>query len=96
MSERMRNRKQKKREPEFSKLILFVFGLIEIGVIVFTCYMVFLTRDLAPLAYLIPSTAVVGATGVKHYFQKARTENRIKLMHNYGIQPTAESFNTEY
>lgn len=82
-----------KKKFEFSKLILFVFGLIEVGVIFFTCYMVYLTCDLTPLAYLIPSTAVVGATGVKHYFQKARTENRIKLMHSYGVQPTAEAFN---
>lgn len=81
-----------KKKFEFSKLILFVFGFIEVGVIVFTCYMVYLTCDLTPLAYLIPSTAVVGATGVKHYFQKAKTENRIKLMHSYGVQPTEESF----
>lgn len=84
-----------KKKFEFSKLILFVFGLIEVGVIIFTCYMVHLTCDLTPLAYLIPSTAIVGATGVKHYFQKAKVENRIKLMHSYGVQPTAEAFNED-
>ena len=82
-----------KKKFEFSKLILFVFGCIEVGVIIFTCIMVYRTCDLTPLAYLIPSTAVVGATGVKHYFQKARTENRIKLMQRYGVQPTADAFN---
>lgn len=51
-----------------------------------------MTCDLTPLAYLIPSTAVVGATGVKYYFQKAKIENRIKLMHSYGIEPTADAF----
>lgn len=82
----------KKKKLEFSKLILFVFFVIEVGVILFTCYMVHMTCDLTPLAYLIPSTAVVGATGVKYYFQKAKIENRIKLMHSYGIEPTADAF----
>lgn len=82
----------KKKKFEFSKLILFVFFVIEVGVVLFTCYMVHLTCDLTPLAYLIPSTAVVGATGVKYYFQKAKIENRIKLMHSYGIEPTADAF----
>lgn len=84
---------KKRRRFEFSKLIVFVFGLIEIGVVIFSCRMVYLTGDLTPLAYLIPSTAIVGSTIVKHYSQKAKVENRIKLMHKYGIQLTAESFN---
>ena len=84
-----------KKKFEFSKLILLVFGLIEVGVIFFTCYMVHLTCDLTPLAYLIPSTAIVGATSVKHYYDKAKVENRIKLMRRNGIQPTAEAFSTE-
>ena len=65
---------------------MFVFGLIEVGVIIFTCYMVHLTCDLTPLAYLIPSTAIGGATGVKYYYDKARTENVIKLKKKYDIQ----------
>lgn len=84
-----------KKKFEFSKLILLVFGLIEVGVIFFTCYMVHLTCDLTPLAYLIPSTAIVGATSVKHYYDKAKVENRIKLMRSNGVQPTAEAFSTE-
>lgn len=77
--------RKRKKKFEFSKLILFIFGIIEIGVVIFTCYMVRITCDLSPLAYLIPSTAIVGATGVKHYFNKARTENVIKLKQRYGI-----------
>ena len=88
----MKNRTHK---FEFSKLVLFVYALVEILVIVFTCYMVHTTCDLTPLMYLIPSTAIVGATGVKHYFDKAKVENRIKLMKQNGVQPTTESFNTE-
>ena len=85
-----------KKKFEFSKLILLVFGLIEVGVIFFTCYMVHLTCDLTPLAYLIPSTAIVGATSVKHYYDKAKVENRIKLMRSNGIQPTADAFNENF
>lgn len=84
-----------KKKTEFSKLIISVFGLIEIGVIIFTCYMVKQTSDLTPLGYLIPSTAIVGATGVKHYFSKASLENKIKLMQSYGVQPTEETFNID-
>lgn len=81
-----------KKKFEFSKLILFVFGLIEVGVIIFTCYMVYLTCDLTPLAYLIPSTAIVGATGVKHYYDKAKRENVIKLKKQYGVTLSPEDF----
>lgn len=83
----------KRKRHEFSKLILLVFGLVELFVVVFTCRMVYTTKDLTPLAYLIPSTAVFGATAVKNYYSKAKVENRIKLMRKYGVQPTAEAFN---
>lgn len=81
-----------KKKFEFSKLILLVFGLVEIGVVIFTCYMVHLTYDLTPMAYLIPSTAIVGATGVKHYYDKAKVENRIKLKKSYGLPLESEDF----
>lgn len=81
-----------KKKFEFSKLILFVFGLIEVAVVFFTCYMVYMTCDLTPLAYLIPSTAVVGATGVKHYYDKAKRENVIKLKSQYGLPVTSDDF----
>lgn len=84
-----------KKKFEFSKLILFVFGLIEVGVVLFTCYMVHLTCDLTPLAYLIPSTAIVGATMVKHYYEKAKRENVIKLKKQYGVSLTQEDFTGE-
>ena len=81
-----------KKKFEFSKLILFVFGLIELCVVFFTCYMVYKTEDLSPLSYLIPSTAIVGATGVKHYYDKAKRENVIKLKNQYGVTLSQEDF----
>lgn len=85
-----------KKKMEFSKLILAVFGVVEVGVILFTCYMVYVTQDLSPLAYLIPSTAIVGTAGVKHYYQKASTENRIKLMKAYNVEPTESAFSENF
>ena len=84
--------KKTKKKLEFSKIILFVFGVIEVGVIIFACYMVYVTCDLTPLAYLIPSTAVVGATSVKHYYDKARTENVIKLKKEHDIPVDSQDF----
>ena len=84
-----------KKKFEFSKIILFVFGLIEVGVVLFTCYMVHLTCDLTPLAYLIPSTAIVGATMVKNYYEKAKRENVIKLKKQYGVSLSQEDFTGE-
>lgn len=83
---------KRRKKIEFSKLILFVFGVIEVGVVIFTCYMVRLTCDLTPLAYLIPSTAIVGATGVRHYYDKAKRENVIKLKKQYGVTLSQEDF----
>ncbi len=84
-----------KKKFEFSKLMVFIFGIIEVGVVFFSCYMVYMTCDLTPLAYLIPSTAIVGATMVKNYYAKAKVENRIKLMNSYGVAPTEESFRAD-
>lgn len=84
-----------KKKFEFSKLMVFIFGVIEVGVVFFTCYMVYMTCDLTPLAYLIPSTAIVGATMVKNYYSKAKVENRIKLMHSYGVTPTEDAFRVD-
>ena len=84
-----------KKKFEFSKLILLIYGVIEIGVVFFTLYMVYLTCDLTPLAYLIPSTAIVGATMVKNYYEKAKRENVIKLKKQYGVSLSQEDFTGE-
>lgn len=78
---------------EFSKKIMIVAAIINLLVIGFSCYMIFITRDLSALAYLIPSVAAEVATGTGFYYAKAKTENKIKLMKSYGVDPTNESFN---
>ena len=80
------------KKPEFSKLIMLTAGLFNIIVIVFSCVMVWRTEDLTPLAYLIPSTAAEVATGTAFYYNKAKAENRLKLMKIYGIEVNEKNF----
>nr|DAG32566.1 MAG TPA: hypothetical protein [Caudoviricetes sp.] len=77
---------------EFSKKILIVAAIINILVVGFSCVMIFITRDLSPLCYLIPSVAGEVATGTGFYYAKAKAENKIKLMQKYNIEMTEDSF----
>lgn len=77
---------------EFSKKILIVAAVINILVIGFSCAMIYITRDLSPLCYLIPSVAGEVATGTGFYYAKAKAENKIKLMQKCGIEMTEDSF----
>ena len=77
---------------EFSKKILIVAAVINIAVIAFTCVMIWRTGDLTPLAYLIPAVAAEVATGTGFYYNKAKLENKIKLMAANKIEPSEESF----
>ena len=77
---------------EFSKKILIVAAIINILVVGFSCVMIFITRDLSPLCYLIPSVAGEVATGTGFYYAKAKAENKIKLMQQYNIERTEDSF----
>lgn len=77
---------------EFSKKILIVAAIINILVIGFSCVMIYITRDLSPLCYLIPSVAGEVATGTGFYYTKAKAENKIKLMQKCGIEMTEDSF----
>ena len=83
----MRNKKM-----EFSKLILIVAGIINAVVIVFTMVMVWITLDLTPLQYLIPSVAAEVATGTGFYYHKAKVENKIKLMRDNHVELNENSF----
>lgn len=82
----------KKQPMEFSKKIMVFAAVLNLLVVLFSCYMIFITRDLSPLAYLIPAVAAEVATGTGFYYSKAKTENRIKLMKSNGIKPNEESF----
>jgi hypothetical protein len=82
-----------KRKIEFSKIIIFVSSIVNFAVIVFTAIMVWRTNDNTPLLYLIPSVAAEVSASNAFYFSKAKTENKLKLMKAYGIQPEPQNFN---
>jgi hypothetical protein len=74
------------KKIEFSKIIMGVTSAVTISVTAFSLYMILETKDLSPLAYLIP--AVFGEMGVAtgFYYSKAKVENRIKLRKKYGAE----------
>lgn len=73
-----------RKRMEFSKKILVMAGFINIGVIIFSCVLMWRTMDTSPLAYLIPAVAAEVATGTGYYYWKAKAENQIKLKSKYG------------
>lgn len=93
----MTRRRRKKQKPvwEFSKKIMVAVFAINIIVIAFALVMMWRTCDLSPMAYLIPAVAAETATGTGFYYTKAKVENRIKLMKQYNVEPTEQSFNEQ-
>lgn len=76
-----RTKKNQKKRIEFSKLIFVGVSIFTISVVVFSCRMIYVTGDLSPLAYLIPSVFAELATATGFYYKKAQKENEIKLPH---------------
>lgn len=68
-----------KKKMEFSKKAFIGVSILVSVVVVFSMYMIWVTRDLSPLAYLIPSVFVELATATGFYYDKARRENEIKI-----------------
>lgn len=71
---------------EFSKIIVIIVSAMTIGVMAFTCFMVYLTSDLEPLSTLITVVFGAFATTTAFYYSKAKLENRIKLRKKYGAE----------
>lgn len=74
----------KRKKIEFSKLIMITVGTVTLAVTVFTCYMIWKTEDLSPLAYLIPAIFAEAGVGTGFYYNKAKIENQIKLRKQHG------------
>jgi len=74
----------KPKRIEFAKLILVAVSLMTLAVTVFSAYMIWLTRDLSPLMYLIPAVFAEAATATGFYYRKAEKENEIKLHYYLG------------
>ena len=88
-----RRRYKKKNQMEFSKKIFVCTSLATIVVTIFTGVMVWRTNDLSPLMYLIPAMFAELATATAFYYNKAKAENKIKLMKSYKVDPNNEDFN---
>ena len=75
---------KKKKKPEFSKVIMIFSGAVILMITAFTMYMIYDTKNLEPLVYLIPAAFGAFGTAAGFYYSKAKIENRIKLRKQYG------------
>lgn len=67
--------KRKRKKVAFSKIIFIGVSVMTISVVIFSCRMIYITHDLSPLAYLIPSIFAELATATGFYYRKAEKEN---------------------
>lgn len=82
-----------KKKIEFSKIIFIGVSVATIAITVFSCLIIWQTKDTTALAYLIPAVFAEMAAATGFYYTKAKAENKIKLMAQYGVQPEASNFN---
>lgn len=87
-----RRRYRKKKKMEFSKKIFIWTSLATTIVTIFTGVMVWRTNDLSPLMYLIPAIFTELATATAFYYNKAKAENKIKLMKSNKIELNNDDF----
>ena len=85
----------KKKKIEFSKIIFIGVSVLTLAITVFACLLIWDTKDSSALAYLIPAVFAEMTTATGFYYSKAKTENKIKLMAHYGVEPEASDFNDE-
>mgnify|MGYP000076329448 FL=1 len=71
----MKKRAKGKRKIAYSKIIFAGVSIMTISVVIFSCRMIYITGDLSPLAYLIPSVFAELATATGFYYKKAEREN---------------------
>ena len=85
----------KKQKTEFSKNILTFSWCVFLVVIAFTLYMVYITENLEPLITLLGILGGAVSVGEGFYYNKAKAENKIKLMKENKIEVTGEHFKEE-
>ena len=79
--------KSTKKRMEFSKKIFIGVSISTLSVAIFSMYMMYITKDLSPMSYLIGAVFAEFATATGFYYWKAKNENVIKI---------GESINQEY
>lgn len=74
------------KNNEYSKQLMnFTKGLVT-AVTVFSMYMVWETKNLDPLIYMIPAAFGAFGAAAGFYYSKAKKENEIKLRKKYGAE----------
>ena len=64
---------------EYSKKIFLGISIMVAIVVGFSCYMIYITRNLEPLRYLIPAVFAELSVATGFYYNKAKSENLIKI-----------------
>lgn len=75
-----------KRKIEFSKKIFYMLSGLTLFVVINGVALMWYTKDISALSYLIPSTFGLTSTSVGFYYWKSKAENKIKLEKKYGIE----------
>lgn len=78
------------KKIEHSKLITIGVGFLVLWVMVLST-IASATGDSSPLVYLIPSVFGLAGVVVGFYFNKAKSENMIKIMKSHDIPITEEN-----
>jgi hypothetical protein len=91
----MKRRTKGKKKIAFSKIIFVGVSIMTISVVIFSCRMIYMTGDLSPLAYLIPSIFAELATATGFYYKKAEKENT-KGGIIYDSAMAEQEYNEEY
>lgn len=80
---------------EFSKKLVIWVLIFCFAVIAFCCYMIYVTEDLTPVSELIILVSGIVMAVIGFYENKAKAENKIKLMKENNIKITGEHFKEE-
>lgn len=69
-----------RNKMEFSKKIFIGISITTAVIVIFSLVMMYRTNDLSPLTYLIPAVFAEMATATGFYYNKAKLENKIKIL----------------
>jgi len=73
------------KKREFSKIALTCIGAVAFCLIVYSCVIMWVTKDLSPLPVLIGAVFTELSVATGFYYEKAKEENKIKLRQKGGM-----------
>ncbi len=79
-----------KQKMEFSKKILIAVSIATLLVVVTSFVLMWITRDLSALSYIITGIFAELASATGFYYWKAKAENMIKLRKEEGVEITGD------